>query len=199
MPRQSHIQTLPHLSEEALLPVIPDDTPGLGSALSAIVAASNSTTLRRLVITGSGFPLADDMPAFLLFNQLIYRGAARPTDIADAIDMSRSNISRIVSRMEEAGLIIRAPDPADDRALIIALTPHGREIAQQAVQVSNSIFSSMVDEWTPEELALLEKLIIKLAQSMDTASDHLLARVAGTPWLQQSESAPAPGVEHPSP
>lgn len=189
MPRPSRIRTLPHLEDEALRPVVPDDTPGLGSALSAIVAASNSTTLRQLVLTGSGFPLADDMPAFLVFNQLIYRGAARPTDIADAIDMSRSSISRIVSRMEEAGLIIRAPDPIDDRALIVALTPSGREVAERAVQVSNSIFSSVVDDWRQDEVALLEKLVIKLAQSMDTASGHLLARVAGTRWLQQESTS----------
>lgn len=56
MPRPSRVRALPHLTEAALRPFIPDDAPGLGSAVSVIVAASNSTTFRRLVLTGSGFP-----------------------------------------------------------------------------------------------------------------------------------------------
>jgi DNA-binding MarR family transcriptional regulator len=178
---------MPHLLDRDRRPVVSDEAPGIASALNAIVAAGTSTTFRRLLIDQSGFPLADDTPSFLLFNQLIYRGAARPTDMADAIDVSRSYISRIVSRMEAAGLIMRAPDPDDDRSLIIALTDSGREIAQRVVQAGERMFSSIADEWSADDLATLERLIIKLARSMDTASSQLLAQVSGERWLARPD------------
>lgn len=188
MPRPRSVGALPQLSSEALKPVISDTSPGIASALNAIVAAGNSTTVRRLLIDRSGFPLADDVPSFLLFNQLIYRGAGRPTDMADAIDVSRSYISRIVGRMEVAGLIVRAPDPDDDRSLVIGLTEHGRDIAVKVVESAEGMFSSVADELTTDELATLERLLIKLARSMDHATSRLLTQISGERWLADSDS-----------
>lgn len=188
MPRPQSVRTMPHLPDHELRPVVSDDAPGIASALNAIVATGNSTTFRKLLIDGSAFPLPDDTPSFLLFNQLIYRGAARPTDMADAIDVSKSYVSRIVSRMEAAGLIVRAPDPVDDRSLIIALTEYGREIAQSVVRAGEQMFSSIAEDWSADELATLERLIVKLARSMDMASSQLLAQVSGERWLGRPDA-----------
>ncbi len=108
--------------------------------MQALITAMNSTTLRETVMAGSNFPLEDDMPAFLLVNQLIYRTTARPSEVADAIGTGRSNVSKIVRRLEHAGLVGRMPDPDDGRQSVIGLTAEGRQVAQRIVDVSSESF-----------------------------------------------------------
>ena len=38
-----------------------------------------------------------------------------------------------LDRLERAGLIRRAPDPADWRGVLVRLTPHGSKVARQAL------------------------------------------------------------------
>lgn len=60
------------------------------------------------------FPV-DDVSMFLVVNQLAYRGALRPTDIADALGLGRPNISRVAARLADERLIVRVADPGDER------------------------------------------------------------------------------------
>jgi len=50
----------------------------------------------------------------------------RMQDLADAVILSRSGLSRLVDRMEEAGLVRREPVPDDRRGAYAVLTEEGR-------------------------------------------------------------------------
>lgn len=167
------------VSADALKPLVGAHRPDLNSALQAIVTWATSTSMREHIMRASGFPLPDDLPAFLLVNQLIYRGATRPTDVADAIRTGRSNVSKIVRRLEAAGLAERVADPRDDRGVVIVLTDPGREVASQILAAINETNAHAIDGWTPEELAMLELLVVKLARSLDALPGHPLATAAG--------------------
>lgn len=52
--------------------------------------------------------------------------------LADAIALSPSGLSKLLDRMDSAGLIRREADPSDARATFAALTPRGRKLAGQA-------------------------------------------------------------------
>ena len=49
----------------------------------------------------------------------------RMTDLAAAVVISKSGLTSLVDRMEEAGLVAREPDPDDRRAIAVALTAAG--------------------------------------------------------------------------
>ena len=49
----------------------------------------------------------------------------RLNDLADRVVLSRSGLSRLVDRIEKAGLIAREPTPEDRRGLYAVLTPAG--------------------------------------------------------------------------
>lgn len=53
-------------------------------------------------------------------------GRLRPTDLAEAVLLSRAGISRRVDRMTHAGLVRRQRHPADKRSVFLSLTPKGR-------------------------------------------------------------------------
>lgn len=55
--------------------------------------------------------------------------------LAERTVISFSRVSRVVDELEQKGLVQRAPDPDDGRAVIIKLTPEGREHLQTAVKV----------------------------------------------------------------
>ncbi|WP_368499998.1 MarR family winged helix-turn-helix transcriptional regulator [Herbiconiux sp. A18JL235] len=130
----------------------------------------------------NGFPLEDDLPAFLLLNQLIYRGAARPTDLADAVEVSTSHISKVVARLEDAGLVRRAPDPTDNRAVVVGLTAEGNAFGERLVAGIEQYFDALFADWSERDRSDIGRLIVKLARSADSVSAHALSQVSGHDW-----------------
>ncbi len=149
------------------------------AALQALITFTNSSTWRERVLVESDFPLAGDMPAFLLLNQLIYRTTARPTDMADAIGTGRSNVSKIVRRLEAAGLVGRMPDPEDGRQSVIGLTAAGREAAERISAVNSAVYGPLFAAWSDEDFDRLESLVVRLVTSLDDRLDHAVERTAG--------------------
>lgn len=57
----------------------------------------------------------------------------RMTDLSEATSMSLSHLSRVVTRLEKKGLVVRIPDPNDGRSTFAALTPTGEKTVQEAL------------------------------------------------------------------
>lgn len=68
----------------------------------------------------------------VLANLEMAGGRAGLSDLASSILLSQSGLSKLLDRMEEAGLVRRDPDPRDGRATFAAITPHGRSVARKA-------------------------------------------------------------------
>lgn len=149
------------------------------AALQALVSWATSTTFRQAVMTASEFPLDRDLPAFLAVNQLVFRGLARPTDLANALDTDKSNISKIVRRLDSAGLVERVTNPADGRGVVIGLSPAGREVGQRILIATRTLFSPEVPALTAEEAAIWDRLLLKLANALDALPEHPLTQVTG--------------------
>ena len=54
------------------------------------------------------------------------RGASRPRDLQGVLGIEQYNLSRLLSRMDHAGLVTIAPCPGDGRGQIVALTAQGQ-------------------------------------------------------------------------
>jgi DNA-binding MarR family transcriptional regulator len=85
------------------------------------------------------------------------------SELAGHLGLDKSTISGLVSRAEQRGLIERAPNPADGRAVDVFLTAAGTELAGRgAAQVARAL-SPMTGELTPAQArqltALLERLL----------------------------------------
>ena len=57
-------------------------------------------------------------------------GALTPRELAEAERVQPPTLTRIVSRLEELGLVVRTPHPSDGRQVILALSPAGRELLE---------------------------------------------------------------------
>jgi DNA-binding MarR family transcriptional regulator len=60
-------------------------------------------------------------------------GRRRMTDIADRLVHSRSGLTYQVAQLAKAGLVGRAPSSADERSVIVSLTPKGQALLGQVL------------------------------------------------------------------
>ena len=56
------------------------------------------------------------------------RGPLRLSELAESEGLNPTMLSRIVAKLEQAGLLHRSPDPDDGRAARVELTPEGIEL-----------------------------------------------------------------------
>jgi DNA-binding MarR family transcriptional regulator len=72
----------------------------------------------------------------------LYRGPLRVKELAEAVVLSPTAMSRFVDRVEQAGYVSREPDPQDRRALQVTITDEGRALLKRMWP----IYSRGIDE-----------------------------------------------------
>ena len=78
-------------------------------------------------------------------------GALTPRELAEAERVQPPTLTRIVSRLEEMGLIVRTPHPSDGRQVILALSPAGRELLEGYRRSRDEWLAQRLSELGPEE------------------------------------------------
>jgi DNA-binding MarR family transcriptional regulator len=98
---------------------------------------------------------------------LVYGGVDTLSDLADAEQVSRPTISRMLKGMEQEGLIRRFADPVDGRVVHLRATARGRRILSQARSRRLDALEALLQNCSLVEVDLLDRaaaLIQKLAQ-----------------------------------
>jgi DNA-binding MarR family transcriptional regulator len=90
---------------------------------------------------------------------------ARPSDLATALDVHQSTISRQMQSLEEAGLIALTADHVDRRSCFLTLTPKGRKRMQELEEMGLSRFELFVADWSDEEIHTFGHLLAKFEAS----------------------------------
>jgi DNA-binding MarR family transcriptional regulator len=55
-------------------------------------------------------------------------GPLTPSELAARERVQRPTVTRVLARLEEAGLVVRAADPTDRRSSLVTASPAGREL-----------------------------------------------------------------------
>jgi DNA-binding MarR family transcriptional regulator len=86
----------------------------------------------------------------------------RPTEFADALMLTSSGTTKRLDRLEHAGLITRAPDPADRRGTLITLTPKGLELIDNVTEAHLDNERNLLAALSESEQRRLADLLRKL-------------------------------------
>jgi DNA-binding MarR family transcriptional regulator len=104
-------------------------------------------------------------------------------DLAARTRTDQSSVSVVVSRLVEAGLVLRERDARDGRRLVLNLTKNGRALLQQAPAVAQEQILAVVDKLSAGERK-------RLADSFAALVDALGAEPGPAPMLFEDEERP---------
>lgn len=101
-------------------------------------------------------------------------GETTTSGLARAVHLSQPTVSGIVSRLERHGLIARERSAADRRALVLRVTPRGREVLSSAPSLLQDRFRVELEKLELWEqhwlLAALERIAAMMdAEALDAA------------------------------
>ncbi|MEH0938706.1 MarR family winged helix-turn-helix transcriptional regulator [Micromonospora psammae] len=82
-------------------------------------------------------------------------------DLAEQLRCDRSNVTALVDKLEQAGLVERRVDPADRRQKTLLVTGAGRRTRERLHQVMSD--SRLLAALTTEEVAMLRELVWKVS------------------------------------
>ncbi len=88
-----------------------------------------------------------------LLVRLAADGPMRSCDLALALHLDQSTVSRHVAALESDGLVHRAPQAGDRRAHLVELTPAGTQAAHDAIGERVRRFESAVAHWPEDDIA----------------------------------------------
>lgn len=88
----------------------------------------------------------------------------RMSELAALSDMTLSHLSRVVTRLEKQGWVVRTPDPGDGRSTLAELTEEGWEVVRAAApghvaEVRKLVFDQLDDEETQQLGKLMDKIV----------------------------------------
>ncbi len=83
--------------------------------------------------------------------------------LAEDLSFTSGGLTRLIARMEEAGLLIRHPHPSDRRAVLLEATEHGRTLLHRALVAHvPQVTGDLLGPLTPVERLVLRELVTKL-------------------------------------
>jgi DNA-binding MarR family transcriptional regulator len=107
--------------------------------------------LNRLLLQDSGMTGADYKVLAVLSEHPTGRMSAQ--ELCGVLQWEKSRLSHQLRRFEKLGLIVREPNPADGRSVMVCLLPAGRRtIKDAAPQHVNNVRRHFIDLFTPAEL-----------------------------------------------
>lgn len=92
---------------------------------------------------------------------------ARMGDLATALRVDASTATRTVNRLEAAGLVVRQPDPADRRSVVVVTTAAGRRRDERLRQRARQALGELFARFDDPELATLAELMERLVDGLD--------------------------------
>jgi DNA-binding MarR family transcriptional regulator len=92
----------------------------------------------------------------------IDEAGARLTELADRSGLTKQSVGEAVADLEQRGFVERVPDPADGRAKIIRLTPHGADALAAALEIFADIEARFAAEVGQERFDEFRETLTRL-------------------------------------
>ena len=85
------------------------------------------------------------------------RGPLTPSELASIERVQRPTATRVVARLEEAGLVERAADPGDRRSCLLSVTAEGHDLLAALRTRKDAYLAQRLDGLDAEDVATLER------------------------------------------
>ena len=125
-------------------------------------------------------------------------------DVAQALTLEHSTVSRLLSETEAEGFVTRSTDPADRRRTVVTLTGAGESLAAQSSALRTWSLRTLLAEWPASDVGALTELVERFGATIESRSGEVLQmavdglqRAAALANASQPPDAEPPGTEPP--
>lgn len=94
----------------------------------------------------------------------------RQIELADMLDIEPITLSRIVDRLEEAGLVERVADPADRRAWRLHVTAKAQPLVVKLRSVADDMISEAFAGIDPKDIEITRAVLGKVRENASRAA-----------------------------
>ncbi|MBN1259138.1 MAG: MarR family transcriptional regulator [Anaerolineae bacterium] len=88
------------------------------------------------------------------------------SELAALMYVAPATVTKMVQRMEKTGYVMRRDDPDDQRVSRVYLTEAGRAVLIRLREVFESLNAETFADFSPEERAQLEYLLMKVRENL---------------------------------
>ena len=113
-----------------------------------------SRMARRLRQEG-GADLSPSMTAALA--TIERHGPLTPSELAERERVQRPTVTRVLARLEEAGLVVRAADPQDRRCSLVSISDDGRALLGAMRERKDAFLARRIDALEPADREALDR------------------------------------------
>lgn len=105
-------------------------------------------------------------PQFGILEALYHLGPMSLGDLADKLLVTGGNVTYVMDRLEEQGLVYRERSPEDRRVVEARLTEEGRELIGDCFPHHATFIHGLASHLEPDEQEELRRLLKKLGKSI---------------------------------
>lgn len=126
-------------------------------------AANKVTRLYRPLLE----PLGLTYPQYLTMMALWETSPRTVGDLGEALGLDSGTLTPLLKRLEASGYVARARDPADERRVVVTLTPAGAALKAQAAHVPGALACQLGCDL--DEIVELRERLKAFAKRVDSA------------------------------
>ncbi len=122
-------------------------------------------------MTGRVRELGLSIPQFDLLSTLTEREGISQSELAERLYVTKGNVSGLVDRLVQAGLVERRAIAGDRRSYAMHLTAEGRRLAEAGIAAQRDFVAGTLGRLPASDLAELDRLVLAwrdLARAVDT-------------------------------
>ncbi len=100
------------------------------------------------------------IPQFDLLSTLTEREGISQSELAERLYVTKGNVSGLVDRLVQAGLVERRAIAGDRRSYAMHLTPEGRRLAEAGIAAQRDFVAQTLGKLPGDDLAELDRLVV---------------------------------------
>ena len=86
-----------------------------------------------------------------------HHGPLTPSELAERERVQRPTVTRVLARLEEAGLVVRAADPQDRRCSLVSISAEGSELLDALRARKDAFLARRIDALEPADREALDR------------------------------------------
>lgn len=88
---------------------------------------------------------------------LIKYGPCKMKELADALSMTKANVTHLIDTLEKKGFVKRTPDESDRRVIQLCVTQHGERVYNELIEELSKLVEKVASKLNPDDSMLISK------------------------------------------